>query len=220
MRRSVRAGARWCADVCSSRWSSAIRARKARGSSAFARSIVVDIFVLSWPRSMSASVAGGRGLALAFGVAPESNVARRRNLEVGEIQHAREPLVHDQVGDELAAGALERHVAVAAAEDRDRQAGALPVCRRAEPPPRAHRIDDDERELRCGHLLGHDGGRVALARAPRGEEAEGFGDGLCGRDELGGQTKPGFRHAMPRRGDGRLWRPPCSAPDRCQPGQS
>jgi len=28
---------------------------------------------------MSASVAGGRGLALAFGVAPESNVARRRN---------------------------------------------------------------------------------------------------------------------------------------------
>jgi hypothetical protein len=53
--------------------------RAAFGSSAFARSIVSAICSLIAARSTSASVAGGRLLS-DLGVAPESNVRRRRNL--------------------------------------------------------------------------------------------------------------------------------------------
>ena len=87
-----------------------------------------------------------------------------------------EPLLDDRVGDHLAAGLLERDVAVAAAEDRHGQPGALAVGRAPEPVPGADRIDDDERQPGLEHLLGHDGRGVRLAGAAHREDPEGLGD--------------------------------------------
>jgi DNA invertase Pin-like site-specific DNA recombinase len=64
-------------------------------------------------------------------------------------------LVDDEVGDDAPAVDLERRVAVVAAEDDDRQAGALAVALRAQAPPDADRVDDDDRQPGLEHLLDH-----------------------------------------------------------------
>lgn len=47
--------------------------------------------------------------------------------EVGEIEHGCESFVNDQIGDQLAGSDIQRYVAVVAAEDHDRQAGARAI---------------------------------------------------------------------------------------------
>ena len=65
--------------------------------------------------------------------------------ELRDVEHAGEPIIDDQVGDELPAPPLDRNVPVAASEDGDLEAGALPVSRGPETPPGAHGIHDDDR---------------------------------------------------------------------------
>src|ERR1041385_2375290 len=48
-------------------------------------------------------------------------------LELRDVHHRRDPAIDEQVGNQLAAGRLERHIAVQAAEDRDREASGLAI---------------------------------------------------------------------------------------------
>ena len=78
---------------------------------------------------------------------------------------------------------------MAAAEDRDGEAGRRAVAPGAQAEPGTDWIHHDERELGFEHLLGHHDGRIRLADAADGEEAEGFGDGFGRKREPGGEME-------------------------------
>ncbi len=82
--------------------------------------------------------------------------------ELADVDDAGDPLLGDQVGDQLARGGLERHVAMLAAEHQDRQARALAIAGGAHAPPVALGVDGDPWQL-CGEqLLGEHHGGVRL----------------------------------------------------------
>lgn len=72
-----------------------------------------------------------------------------------------------------------------AAEDGDREAGALPVGAEAQVPPTAYRVEDDDRNLILEQLLDPDGGGPGLAGTFLAEDAEGLRRGAGERDREG-----------------------------------
>ena len=125
------------------------------------------------------------GLAFAA-VEPLGEVGRELpvgfvGLEVGEVEDVPAGLLDDELGDELAAGALEGNVAVLAAEDRDRQAFAPSADERR--PHQAPVGSSATNGIRGDELLGDDRRGVGLALATLREDPDRLGDEILGQRE-------------------------------------
>jgi hypothetical protein len=87
-------------------------------------------------------------LIQASGEIQEDVFLRLLGLKLREAEHAREAMVDNQVGNELAGAALEGDIPVPATEDRDGQPRSGVIARGTQSPPRADGIDDERSTLR------------------------------------------------------------------------
>jgi hypothetical protein len=118
---------------------------------------------------------------------------RRVAFELRHVDHRRERLVDDQIGQQRTTGRLERHVSVQSAEDRDRDvARVLPVLREAQPVPHADRIEDDELRASVPEQLGELGRAVRFAASGDAEPREFLRRGFEREREAVGQFQ--LRH--------------------------